>query len=42
MDIIISLISATIVGVIFVIIDGIGVDFGEYYNGNQSDKRKGK
>ena len=42
MDIVVSLISATIVGVIFAIIDGIGVDFGEYYNGNQSGKRKDK
>lgn len=42
MDIIISLISAAIVGVFFAIIDGIGVDFGEYYNSNQSDKRKDK
>lgn len=42
MDIIISLISAAILGVIFAVIDGVGIDFRDYYNNDHADKRKDK
>lgn len=42
MDIVISLVSATIFGLIFAVIDGIGADFNGYYNSDNSDKRDRK
>lgn len=42
MDIVISLVSAVICGLIFAAIDGISVDFNGYYNSDRSDKKDRK
>lgn len=42
MDIVISLISAAILGIILAVIDGVGADFIGYYNSKDSDKRDRK